>query len=430
MSLSSILDSIARAASKRSGGPEELVAGYDATTYRYPLDVGNYDKGHYIVFHVNAQDKTQFSSPANAFDKPQAIVDMENMTFFRGAQNPVTGISDKISEAMGTTLGQAIKNTWNRNVSEPIKDFSSGLTEDLRNLDSRFVRKIYRTTETVAMYMPDNLTFGYNQHYNETNLSDSPATGLAAFGNTLMDMVKQGKSLKNIGSNMSPFLFNYLSGNQMLGNLGKPLFTAVSGVVQNPMIEVLYSSPQLREFNFTFMFYPRSEDEAKEVQKIIDTFRFHQAPEVKQNSSGYFLVPPSEFDIKFMYFGQENPNIDKISTCVLTGIQVDYTKAGGWVAYEVEGDNTPTIGGTGTPVGIAMNLSFKETRIVTKESLRMDSMVSNFREESGLAEADRNAEARYNEAGPTETDVLDYMNRNPDTPQSAIYAGGERENQA
>ena len=434
MSLSSILDSIARAASKRSGGPEELVgADYDASTYRYPLDVGNYDKGHYIVFHVNAQEKTQFDNNRSG-DEPQAIRDMKVMSAIRGSENAVGAIADKVRQSSGTALGEAIKNTWNRNIPEPIKDAVSGGIEDLRALDSRFVRKIYRTTETVALYMPDSLQFGYEQSYNEASLSDNAAMGMAAFGNSLMDMVKSGKSLKNIGSNMSPFLYNYLlSNNSMLGSLGKPLFTAISGVVQNPMIEVLYTSPNLRSFNFTFMFYPRSEAEAREVQKIISTFRFHQAPEVKSGSSGYFLVPPSEFDIKFMYFGQENPNIDKISTCVLQNISVDYTAGGQWVAYEIEGDNSPSIGGTGTPVGIAMTLAFKETRIVTKESLRpKDAYASSEQGRiSALEEQMRQeAEARYNEAGPTETDVLDYMEKNPDTPKSPIYAGGDPGTQA
>lgn len=437
MSLSSILDSLARAASKRTGGPEELIgSNYDSSTYRYPLDIGNYDKGHYIVFHVNAQEKTQFN-PSRSPDTPQAILDMQAMAKIRGSENAVGSLAEKLSSVGGTALGQAIKNTWERNTSAAVQDAFSGATADLKNLDSKFVRKIYRTRETVAMYMPDDLNFGYSQHFNEPRLSDSGAMGVGAFGNSMMDMIKKGRSVKDIGQNLSPFLYNYLlSNNSLLGSLGQPLFTAVSGVVQNPMIEVLYSSPELRSFNFTFMFYPRSEAEAREVQKIIDTFRFHMAPEIKDSTSGYFLVPPSEFDIKFMYFGQENPNIDKISTCVLQGMTVNYTQGGQWVAYEVEGQDNPTIGGTGTPVGIGMSLQFRETRIVTKESLRPDEAYfynddNRAKRVSDMEEQSRQeAEARYNEAGPTEADVLDYMERTADKPQSPIYAGGNSADQA
>ena len=73
-----------------------------------------------------------------------------------------------------------------------------------------------------------------------------------------------------------------------------------------------------------------------------------------------------------MYNGKENPNIDKISTCVLTSISVDYAKEG-FTAFEVAGENDPQLGRTGMPTGIAMSLKFKETQILTKESYRNSS---------------------------------------------------------
>ena len=133
------------------------------------------------------------------------------------------------------------------------------------------------------------------------------------------------------------------------------------------MLEILYSSPQFREFNFDFLMFPRSEQEALEVQNIIDRLKFHQAPELVKNSGGYFLYPPSEFDISFYYNGHENPNIPKISTCVLTTITTDYTP-GGFATYEVEGESIASMGRTGMPVGIKLSLSFKETEYLVKGS--------------------------------------------------------------
>jgi hypothetical protein len=115
------------------------------------------------------------------------------------------------------------------------------------------------------------------------------------------------------------------------------------------------------------MFYPRSEKEAKEVQSIIQRLRFHQAPEILSGSGGYFMVPPSEFDIEFHYNGEENPNISKISTCALTSISVDYAP-NGFRAYEVPGENSPILGSTGMPVGIRLNLTFQELEIMTKRN--------------------------------------------------------------
>ena len=137
------------------------------------------------------------------------------------------------------------------------------------------------------------------------------------------------------------------------------------------MLELIYSSPSLRTFRFDFQFYPRDEKEAKEVQDIIQRLRFHQAPEVAQGgTNGFFLVPPSEFDISFYYNGRINPNIPKISTCVLTSMDVDYAP-GGFSSYEIPGENA-TVGGTGMPVAIRLSLQFKETEIMTKSSIRTD----------------------------------------------------------
>jgi hypothetical protein len=134
------------------------------------------------------------------------------------------------------------------------------------------------------------------------------------------------------------------------------------------MIELIYSSPQLRTFQFEFFFYARSEKEAYDVQKIIDRFRFHQSPELQGglDSQMGLLIPPSEFDIKFFYAGRQNPNIPPIGTCVLTQIQVNFAPKG-WTAYESIGENIAALGRTGMPVAIQMTLQFKETTIITKE---------------------------------------------------------------
>ena len=64
------------------------------------------------------------------------------------------------------------------------------------------------------------------------------------------------------------------------------------------------------------------------------------------------------------------PNIPKISTCVLTSMDVDYAP-GGFSSYEIPGENA-TVGGTGMPVAIRLSLQFKETEIMTKSSIRTD----------------------------------------------------------
>jgi hypothetical protein len=228
--------------------------------------------------------------------------------------------------------------------------------------------------------MPDTLNFVQGQGYEDLAMGNSLVTALFAGGGAVFDSINTfrkseggGDAAKILGDslikNMSPFVVNAIG--QKFGNFGRAIAAAGQGFVTNPMIEVVYSSPALRTFRFDFAFYPESEREARTVQKIIQTFQFHQAPEVLQNgTNGYFLVPPSEFDIEFYYAGTENVNIPSISTCVLTSMDVDYAP-NGWTAYEVLGQ-APEYGGTGMPVAIKMSLEFKETTMVFKSSRQFD----------------------------------------------------------
>jgi hypothetical protein len=227
--------------------------------------------------------------------------------------------------------------------------------------------------------MPDTLNFVQSQGYEDLAMGNSLVTALFAGGGAVFESIKNFRdsndpnAAKTLGAdlikNMSPFVVNAIG--QKFGNFGRAIAAAGQGFVTNPMIEVVYSSPALRTFRFDFAFYPESEREARTVQKIIQTFQFHQAPEVLQNgTNGYFLVPPSEFDIEFYYAGTENVNIPSISTCVLTSMDVDYAP-NGWTAYEV-GKEAPQYGGTGMPVAIKMSLEFKETTMVFKSSRQFD----------------------------------------------------------
>jgi hypothetical protein len=145
-----------------------------------------------------------------------------------------------------------------------------------------------------------------------------------------------------------------------------------TGGITNPMIELIYTAPDFRSFQFEFMFYPRSEREAFEVQKIIERFRFHQAPELMGGISQQtgLLIPPSEFDIKFFYAGRQNPNIPPIATCVLKNVQINYAPRG-FSTYETVGENSAALGRTGMPVAIQMTLQFQETTFITKEDFGM-----------------------------------------------------------
>lgn len=354
---------------------------------RYPIDLGSADKSHYMIFTVFEQEDTAFKgTPDEGLSDAQ-----EQIGYLQRNQGVVPNAGVPLSQAVqiGSEVLNTVTNTpW---VQESVSFLSqtkagataielgqgvkTGLGNEFNKISSitsqNFLRRIRKITESIALYMPDTLAFQYNQGYTDVSMYQGKM-GLAAVGASALDEIRKSgltgqalaeKMAQVAGANLSPFASYMLS--KKLGAAGDALFAGATGNVMNPALELLYTSPSFREFQFDFMFYPRSEREAREVWNIINSFKFHQAPEIKPGQAGFFLIPPSVFNIDFYYNGQSNPNLPKISDCVLTSIQVDYAP-NGWASYEVPAKNTPVEGGTGTPVATRMTLGFKETFIHTK----------------------------------------------------------------
>jgi hypothetical protein len=355
---------------------------YESKNLQFPLDIGSAEKGHYLMFNINAQQKTQFSTNFTG-ENPTVVKNMELLQSRRGGSTNF--INEKLTEFAGKAISstatvanfsQGILNSI-PGVSTLTAPFTGGdigqkLTEGAKTFgtqlgnvkSSEFLRTIKRTTDTVVLYMPDKITYSNAQNYGEIALGGE-VKSLAGFSAAATAAEKDATNLATFGG----FLAAELSGSKAL----EALATAVTQVVKNPMLEVMYKGVSLRKFNFSFSLWPRSEQEAIEVQKIIELLRYHQAPEIKQNTGGFFLIPPSEFDISFMYNGKVNPNMDAISTCVLTNVSVDYTPKGFHAFESIDSIDNPELGKTGMPVGINLSLSFMETQIITKEYYRNDS---------------------------------------------------------
>ena len=374
---------------KGATGPLSALATtkFGINTYKYPTDLGSMDKAHYVVININEQARTQFPGTRDNSAKPTIVSNFnQSGVSAQGMQLVSTAFSNKLGEVSNELFSKSINglnsyandNKSTGAVGQTLEVFASagaGVLEfgqkSMSNLlnNPQFTRTVRRITDTICLYMPDTLAFSYNQNYDTPQIGGGIPAALMAGGASTFDAFAANKNnpkaLANaLGKNLSPFIASMLMNQSAVG---KTVFAASTGVVQNPMLEILYSSPAFRTFRFDFMLYPRSEKEALEVQNIIDRLRFHQAPEVLKQGNGFFLVPPSEFDITFMYNGKENPNIPKISTCVLETIDTDYSPGGPFSAYEIPGQ-AATKGGTGMPVGIRLSLQFKETEIITKSS--------------------------------------------------------------
>jgi|694.fasta_scaffold107319_3 hypothetical protein len=357
---------------------------FDAYNRRYPIDIGNTDKGHYMTFFIFTQERTQ----VEGYQQGGFMLDPSggNATVLdTPSQNALGAVQFIAEELIGDNrnreVDESVSVKENPNFFETFKNSSAAATlRSLKNSEvgqnllkrGNFFRTINRTKDSISLYMPDTLAFDYAQSYSDLSVTadlGNVGLGLSAAA-SIYDQRKSGVS--NQIKNAAPFAAEFAK-NKLGSNGGQTLFSAVTAatggaLAVNPQLELIYQGTGFRSFRFSFMFYPRSKKEAEEVLGIIDSFTFHQAPEVLSSSFGRYLVPPSEFDIKFYCNGKENPNIPKMTTSVLTGISVDYAPSG-FASYETL-LMEPERGGTGMPVAIRMDLSFKETEIITKRFLK------------------------------------------------------------
>lgn len=356
--------------------------------YVYPLNLGSLDRGHYVMFHLN-----EYTMSHDATTRTTAQKNSESLAT-QGKSN--AGTTQSLSSAVkaGAELsgfGTETENTDpNQSAAETARLAAAGtdttktkfknLLDQSKQIASDSFNKILnpsmrysRTVQSIALYMPNTLQFDYSQRYND--VSGTSALGKVGFAvQGASNLLDSGTGKTNL-QNMVPFVGEL--GKNILGNLGGAVgdgfgdiaLQAAFDVAINPQVELLYSHPDLRTFDFNFQFYPSSVAEYIAVDNIIRLFKYNSAPELKSGTNGRYFTPPGSFDIEFYYNGETNKNIPKISTCVLETIQVNYAP-NGFSALEVNpGEPLPNEKGDGAPSYITLTLRFREMEIITKDHL-------------------------------------------------------------
>jgi hypothetical protein len=330
-------------------------------TYQFPRDVfENQQRGHYMVFYVNVQDRTKYyyggTDGYNGADAGFALSqDQTNGTGLRSER-------DRLKIKKNKTTG---KNLSSDQVDLASSNRNSGALQGLSS-----VRKTTRRIkDSIALYLPANVADNTSARYEDT------PTGILGVG--LTDVIALGKEFnekdfeatgKIAGKAFKEFSQEVLKNiggafvEALTGNEGAiPLANKVFGRADNPFVEVFFKDMAVRTFQYNFNFAPRNEEETMEIQQIIQLFRFHMAPELQERNSRY-LTLPSEFDIHYMYKAAdgnsyENDYYNRIGTCVLENVATNYTPNG----VKSFGDGAPT--------QITMSLSFRETEVLTKAKI-------------------------------------------------------------
>ena len=256
------------------------------------------------------------------------------------------------------------------------QNFRGGVNQRVRtpNPTRTLRQKKFKSKDTCFLYMPHKINNLSLQSYDTPSLLfasilGQSGTALAAAGKALMsgNFGDAGKEAMNMIQAAGPIAMRKAIGalDSVASIIGmdtelESAATQLLGQAINPRKELVYNSPELRTFEFSYEFYPRNLKESQMVEAIIKMFRFHSAPAL--SDSGNFLVPPSIFTIKFYKRDTntvvENPFLLKMRDCALTEVNVDYTPNGNFSAF-----------GSGAPVATTMSLTFKELDINVKDDI-------------------------------------------------------------
>lgn len=223
-------------------------------------------------------------------------------------------------------------------------------------------RTTKRLKAAIQLPMPGNIITPYNAEWgaDDTKLFDlamrAPGMGLDILRDGARVVTGDFESIQKSGASVADAATSMaLSINSTFGNAG---VSAAAGLASNPKKEMFFQGVDFRNFSFDYRFYPKNEKESLYIKRIVDLLKFHMYPEYRSKDRFTFIYP-SEFDITFFkQDGKENPWVNKIATCALVGMTVNYTPTGMWATHY-----------DGSPVMINLSMTFKELSILTKENL-------------------------------------------------------------
>ena len=125
------------------------------------------------------------------------------------------------------------------------------------------------------------------------------------------------------------------------------------GRVMNPNAEMIFQGPTIRGFPFQFQMIARSEDEGKEIRRIIKFFKEGMAVKYRNTT---FLQAPDIFTLAYKNGKGDEDFLKTVNRfnpggLALTNLSVDYAPSGYWSAYR-----------DSQPVAVKIDMTFSELR--------------------------------------------------------------------
>ena len=202
---------------------------------------------------------------------------------------------------------------------------------------------ITETGDSVGLYFPTGHTVADELNYDTGELGfiggliDKFASG-GVTNNSVQKLVEGARAAGGVAGRTAAVAAG-----------GADVYNRANRKVANPQEFMLFKSPGMRSFSFSFTFIPQSEKEADSVPQIIQFFRKSAYPR-ELNTLEYEF--PDTFTVSF----QQSPNdIIRMPELACTGVSVTYNPNS--MSYFTRGNQ---------PVETTLELSFTELRPISR----------------------------------------------------------------
>jgi len=341
------------------GGANKFEGGkYDITNYSYPADLmapdGRYGS-NYAIFYINvATDSKLFKDKTvKTVDDfpPRDRGDLIAQNFTRKGLVGANAVANTLGGAVGGSIGfgggasGAAKGVALANVATVGVGVAATQAPDA-------TRSQKRLKTAIALHIPNQLQIRYGMQWSEDDTGTLAMAG--AGGSELVKALQSGGKNSDV-TGVGAAIISSLALSKGPNSAGN---SALLGLAPNPKKEQVFKGVDFRTFQFEYQFFPRNDTEAKNVLNIIQEFKYHMHPEFK-DTNNFLYIYPSEFDIMYYQGSQENENIHRHTSCVLTEMSINYTPNGLFTTFA-----------NGMPTQINITLNFRELALLTKDKVK------------------------------------------------------------
>lgn len=366
------------------------------TVLRYPQELGSSpDLKNYVVFYINLRERDasgdyEKNIGTTGIPKYQLTAqnrmataearDLAGVAVVAGTSAILNAVPEPYRKAAALGTGIAIGlGSGVEAIKEGAETVFNKIVESATGSSAKIQH--VRLKKVIALHMNNKPSASYQATYEDVDL------GLLS---GMIRQMGQGNDVfTKVGNitDMASAKAAFASGTQVLGALGHKNileaeilgtgsigenFSRALAVTTNPFKEQLFRNMGFRTFAFDYVFLPKSKNEALMVRNIINTFKYYMHPGMNP-ANPYWLTYPAEFDISFHSYGSPNEYLHKISSCVLTNLDVDFGSDNDFMTFKPDassGNNVNDVNGrVGYPTEITLKLQFTELEVLTRNRI-------------------------------------------------------------